>query len=65
MDTRFFGDNLIALNEIQDERRRLSTEATEDAYYKQFTPADGRFLRIASVIAGVWFTFSAIGFWLR
>jgi hypothetical protein len=40
-------------------------EAVEDAYYKRHMPADSRVLRIASVVAAVWFGFVAIGFWLQ
>ena len=67
MDTRVFGTNLLAINEIRDDRRRLSPEAAEDAYYKRHTPtpADRRVLRIASVVAAVWFGFVTIGFWLH
>jgi hypothetical protein len=67
MDTRFFGNNLLALNEVRDLRRRLSQGAAENAYYKQHTPApdDGRVLKIASVVAAVWFGFMAFGLWLQ
>ena len=67
MDTRFFGTNLLAANEIQDDRRRLSPVAAEDAYYKHHTPTpvDGRVLRIASAIAAAWFGIIVFGFWLQ
>jgi uncharacterized protein YjiS (DUF1127 family) len=44
MDTRYFGGNLTALNEIQADRGRSSEPAAEDAYYRQNMSADGRVL---------------------
>ena len=67
MDTRYFGNNLIARNQVQKGDYRLPPEAAEDAYYKQHAPApaDGRVLRIGSVAAAVCFGLVTIGSWLR
>ena len=65
MDTRFFGSNLIALNETHGDHRQLSREGGEDAYYTRYTPADGRVRRIAPAIAAGGFGFMAFGFWLQ
>jgi hypothetical protein len=67
MDTRIFASSLIALNQINADRRRLSSGAREDTHYEWCTPTaiDGRVLRIASAIAAVWFGFALFGTWLQ
>jgi hypothetical protein len=65
MDPRYFGSNLLTLNENQADRRRPSAKAAEDAYYERHTPAESRIPRIASLAAAVAFGFATIGFWLR
>jgi hypothetical protein len=65
MDPRYFGTNLLNLNQNQTDRRRPSGEAAEDAYYKRHTPAESRIPRIASLAAAVAFGFATIGFWLQ
>jgi hypothetical protein len=66
MDTRVFASSLIALNQINADRRRLSSGARENTYDEWCTPTamDGRVLRIASAIAAVWFGFALFGTWL-
>src|SRR5260221_13019851 len=63
MDTRFFGNNLIALHDARDGRRHLSIEAGEDAYYRRHAATDSRVLKIASAVVTVLFGFAAVGFW--
>ena len=67
MDTRIFASSLIALNQINADRRRLSSGAWADTDYEWCTPTatDGRVLRIASAIAAVWFGFALFGTWLQ
>ena len=64
MDTRCFGTNLTAAAEAR-RRPRLSNQTTEDAYYAEHSPRDGRFLRIAAIIATAACGFAAIGLWLN
>jgi hypothetical protein len=67
MDTRIFASSLMALNEINADRRRLSSRPREDTHYEWCTPTamDGRVLRIASAIAAVSFGFAVFGAWLQ
>ena len=64
MDTRTFGTNLAAYSELKN-RPRLSGQAAEDAYYAEHTPTDGRFSRIAAVIATAACGLVSIGLWLN
>jgi hypothetical protein len=66
MDTRIFASSLIALNQINADRRRPSSGARENTHDEWCTPTamDGRVLRIASAIAAVWFGFALFGTWL-
>lgn len=60
MDPRFFGDNLVAYEQVQDDGRRRSSGRREDAWYKRQAPASVGFLRITSaVIAAVAFILAA------
>ena len=65
MDTRYFGTNLLPLNENQAARRSSSTKGAEDAYYERHTPAGSSIPRITSVLAAASFGFVTIGYWLR
>ncbi len=65
MDPRYFGSNLLTLNENQADRRRPSAKAAEDAYYERHTPAENRIPRIGSVLAAACFGFVTIGYWLQ
>jgi hypothetical protein len=66
MDTRIFASSLIALNQINADRRRPSSGARENTHDEWCTPTamDGGVLRIASAIAAVWFGFALFGTWL-
>lgn len=65
MDTRYFGTNLLALNDVQDDHRRLGKECGEDAYYKQRAPEDRFFPKIAPFVVVVGFSLVTVGFWLQ
>lgn len=42
MDSQYFGSNLLALNQVQNERRRGWTDAAEHAYYAWHAPVERR-----------------------
>ena len=64
MDTRYFGNNLLAYRQVHEDRRGLSNGSGEDAYYQCHTPAGGRMSRIASA-AAVLFSLVTVGLWLH
>ena len=64
MDTRYFGINLLVLDKDAGDRRRIRTEADEDAYYREHTPTEQRRIpRIGFVIVGVAVGFLTLGLW--
>jgi hypothetical protein len=62
MDTRYLGGSLMTRNEIETDRRGLTTTG-EDAYYKRHTPSDSRASKIASAVTAVCFGFVTTGLW--
>ena len=64
MDTRYFGDNLLAFDQNAADRRRIWTKGEEDAYYRKHTPAEQRHIpRIGFVIVGVAVGLVTLGLW--
>jgi hypothetical protein len=64
MDTRYFGSNLLALDQDAVDRRRIWSEAEEDTYYQENTPGKQRRMpRIGVAIAGVAIGMATLGFW--
>jgi len=63
MDTRYFGSNLPVLDKIEAGRRRLWTNAEEDAYYREHTPVERRIPRNGALVASIAIGFASIGLW--
>jgi hypothetical protein len=64
MDTRYFGNNLLALHKTAADHRRIWTEAEEDAYYQEHAPGRQRGIpRIGVAIAGVVVGLVTLGLW--
>jgi hypothetical protein len=54
MDTRYFGNNLLALNQSAADCRRVWTEVEEDAYYRGHLPGKQRRVpRVGVVMSGI------------
>ena len=65
MDTRYFGTNLLTINEVRGDGRRVSTETAEDAYYKRHAPAPAKsgVPGIVSLVVAVCVGFATVGLW--
>ena len=63
MDIQYLGGILLAVQNIQADSPRLTTNAAVDAYYKRYASADRFIPRVASFVVTASIVLLAFGFW--
>ena len=63
MDIQYLGGILLAVQNIQADRSRLTTKAAVDAYYERYAHADRFIPKVASFVVTASVVLVAFGFW--
>ena len=63
MDIQYLGGILLAIQNIQADRSRLTTKTAVDAYYERHAAADRFIPRAASFVVAAGVVLVAFGFW--